>query len=428
MRRTLAIMVGVISVGVNVPVTAAPPLWQNLETTPAATLGKPVPAASLGLPRSVTDPLKRAPHEPIIRSVAPDPLVGEYSPAARFGPASEIRPVGSGASASLDPIDTPEEPYNWGIPSNLTTTRTRPAKAHSTDKFGEKFHDWFGGNGDGGGGGQFPACDHSFDNFISPLTSPFYAEDPRSLTEIRPIFIYQTIPKNQTTFQGGNLEVFALQGRLAITERFSIVLHKLGVISFNPGNGSLVSGGTGLTEINIGPKYTFYRNEQSGTIAAAGVQFQLPIGTSKAFQDTGTLSVVPYASVAQKFWRTSYGEMAFMSTLAYSFSTNTQRSDFLYSNLHLDYDIANLGKFYPVLEMNWYHYTTNGQASALGIEGHDLANVGSAVSGRNFLSIAPGFRYKFSEHWQAGIFTEFPLLGTKDIQKFRVGFDLIWRY
>ena len=32
--------------------------------------------------------------------------------------------------------------------------------------------------------------DHVFDGFISPVTNPFLFEDPRSLTEVRPIFMY----------------------------------------------------------------------------------------------------------------------------------------------------------------------------------------------------------------------------------------------
>src|SRR5262249_20160296 len=57
--------------------------------------------------------------------------------------------------------------------------------------------------------GQFPALgernrdrlafgsDCDFDDFVSPISNPFLAEDPRSLTELRPIFLWQTIPGTQ---------------------------------------------------------------------------------------------------------------------------------------------------------------------------------------------------------------------------------------
>ena len=48
---------------------------------------------------------------------------------------------------------------------------------------------WKGGSGGEPAGGR--AClvqsDHGFDNFISPVTNPSLFEDPRALTEVRPI-------------------------------------------------------------------------------------------------------------------------------------------------------------------------------------------------------------------------------------------------
>ncbi len=435
MRFALAVIVGILPLGGRMTVSAVEPLPTS-DQKPAAELGKPTPVrATLELPR----PLRPAPAQTgnplIVRGASPDPLLGDYSPAARIDSTSrtssapaqlgQIRPAGS--SSSMDPIDTPEQRYDVGEPISLYPNQTKPPASSSSEKFCERFHDWFDNLGKRSNG-SFPESDHCFDSFISPLTSPFYAEDPRSLTELRPLFVYQTIPASQTNFRGGNINEFVLQGRLAITDQFSLVLHRLGVINLNTGSGAPIEGGTGITEIDLGPKFTFYRNEQSGTIAAAGLQFQIPVGENKVFQNTGSLSLVPYASFAKKFWLTSFGEMAFMSTLAYSASTTPERSDFFFANLHLDYDIAKLGKFYPTLEMNWYHYTTNGQANNIGVEGHDLMNIGAAVQGRDFVSIAPGFRWKITERWQTGIYTEFPLLGTQDLHLFRIGMDVIWRY
>ena len=54
--------------------------------------------------------------------------------------------------------------------------------------------------------------DHNFDHFISPVSDPFYFEDPRALTELRPIFMFQSIPHNNPVFHGGNIEFFGTQG------------------------------------------------------------------------------------------------------------------------------------------------------------------------------------------------------------------------
>src|SRR5262249_32257060 len=109
-------------------------------------------------------------------------------------------------------------------------------------------------------------------------------------------------------------------------------------------------------------------------------------------------------------------------------------------SLHLDYNIANANKFYPMLELNWFQYTRNGDRLPIGFEGADLANFGAfgvnlspppkktSIAGNTFLSLAPGFRYKFSECLQFGTAVEFPITGRKDLMDFRLTVDLIWRY
>ena len=89
--------------------------------------------------------------------------------------------------------------------------------------------------------------DCAFDNFISPITNPFLAEDPRSLTELRPLYFYQAVPDNQYYLQGGHLSFLGAQARAAFTDRFSIVLHKVGWSSVTAGN-TLATSDTGFSE------------------------------------------------------------------------------------------------------------------------------------------------------------------------------------
>ena len=44
------------------------------------------------------------------------------------------------------------------------------------------------------------------------------------------------------------------------------------------------------------------------------------------------------------------------------------------------------------------------------------------------MTIAPGFRYKFTDYLQMGFAVEFPIVGTRDLFQYRIGVDLIWRY
>ncbi|HVK11370.1 MAG TPA: hypothetical protein VM597_21555 [Gemmataceae bacterium] len=415
--------------------------------TPAAKLGSPIPA--------------------VARGADPDPFQeGPRPPAARLGDISTAR-VGEGPKGASD-----EEKYNWGVPTrpaSRTKDRDRDRRRDDEDRPGarlrepggrltsmqetapppppppgERMGEWFQDRGaelDGTlpppFGSKPPSnrdhftlqSDCEFAHYPSPISNPFLAEDPRSLSELRPLFLYQTIPGNQPYYKGGSAVFFGLQGRLAFTERLSVVLHKLGGVSISPGDGSVADGGTGLAEIWLGPKFVFWRDPENQLIASAGLMFQMPVGSSSVFQDTGKLTLVPYLSHARPLWKSDFGTFNLMNIVGYAVGTSSERSDYLFDTLHFDLDVADNHRFYPTLELSWFHYTSDGTARPnLGFEGRDLANVGASVGGRDFLTIAPGFRYKFNENWQVGVTAELPLIGTRDLLDFRLGVDLIWRY
>lgn len=282
--------------------------------------------------------------------------------------------------------------------------------------FGEKSGGWF-------------RSDHMFDGFISPVTNPFLFEDPRSLTEVRPIFIYQKIPSSSRDFLGGNISFFGTQGRVAFTDRWSLVFHKFGGISLNPGDRSTFGDNVGFAELWLGPKWTFYRGEETCSVAAGGLQFQIPIGSSDTFQDTGSLSLVPYVSYATSFLRDfSWGAFNFVGSTGYSFSVNKQRSDYYYLSAHLDFDVANLHRYYPLMELNWILNTTNGTTTPIGVEGRDLINFGGQAKSTGLLTGAFGGRVKISENAQLGAAFEFPFAGRKDLFRYRFTVDFILRY
>jgi len=271
--------------------------------------------------------------------------------------------------------------------------------------------------------------DHAFDVFASPVTNPHYFEDPRSLTEFRPTFMWQSTPDGNPVFSGGNNFFLNLRGSVAITDRISIVLHRAGFVSTDAQTPILDFGNaTGLSEVHIGPKFTIIRNDVSNTVAAIGMAFEIPVGSGDVQQDTGSLTLRPYFSIAQNFLRSDYGSFNFMNTTGYAYSTDNQRTDYVYSSFHLDYEIAK--RFYPLIEANYVYYTTNGGARAVNFEGGNLFNFGATdISGNSELTIAGGFRYKFTEAVQMGLAGEYGLINTsRSLDNFRVTVDLIFRY
>ena len=385
-------------------------------------------------------------------------------------PPSTVRASGSGSDSFFDEAPQPaaklgvvgnapegssaEEQYNWGAPPKRTGTTTGLEKGSSATEpiRGAKLNepppgkstssqgpvtDWMNDVGEsitniGSGGGSDRLTwqsDHAYPNFVSPISNPFLAEDPRSLTELRPLFLYQTIPNDNFPMRGGNVMYFGLQGRLAFTERFSLVLHKFGGLSLNPGDTSAIPSGNGFGEIWLSPKFAFWRDLDKQSIWSGGLMFQIPTGSSSVFQNTGSLSIVPYVSYGRRLFCTSAGDINLMNSVGYAFSSGNERSDYLYDTASLSWDAGGWHWLFPMLEMSWFHYTSDGSTRPnYTIEGRDMANLGAHASGTDYLTIAPGVRFKVSESIQFGVSTEFPLLGGEDLMSFRLGLDFIWRY
>lgn len=429
-RRSLGVALGLMVGSARAGETD----WRRVPVPPAetpavVTLGRPVgvnpqgPGIALGQPRAEAALVPVAYSAPTAETRGV--VIRAQSPDAGAPPPPPVP-----ASPNIPAVPPPaNERFNCGVV-------TEPP-APSGHPFFHRLHDWFGGagsavgglvTGQGGAGRGAFESDHGFDVFSSPVSNPFLFEDPRALTEIRPLFIHEGSSTKNAVFHGGDVDYFGFQARLALTERLSVVMSELGFIWVEPHDPAFAAH-DGVSELRIGPKYTFYRCEQSGTIAAVGLHFDIPIGPSKVFQDTGSLSLQPYVSFGQNFLRSNFGSFNFLSTIGYSVATDSKRSDYFYSSYHLDYDVANLHKIYPLIEFNYYHYTNAGNARPLGFEGQDLINFGSTgVSGRDYLSMAVGARYKFSERFQTGLAYEFPLTSPHDLLDYRVTFDMIFRW
>jgi hypothetical protein len=268
---------------------------------------------------------------------------------------------------------------------------------------------------------------------ISPVSDPFYALDPRALTELRPIFIWQQVTHSNPSFHGGDAGFFGVQGRISLAQRVSLVIEKLGVSWVDPHHPDEPDfhHGVGFSELWLGPQVTIIRNPESRTLLAAGITFQIPIGSSREFQNTGSLSIAPYLSFAQNFLHyEGFGSFNFLNTTGYAFSTNNERAEYLYTQFHLDYDVCDWHKFFPLLELNWIHYTQNGNVRDVNFDGSDLFTLGAQhVAGHDELTLALGARYKFCEAIQFGGAIQFPIFREHtNVDSFRVTLDMIFRY
>ena len=422
---------------------SAPPFAQlpadsPLLGTPDAVVGEPVtptpapPPILTAWPGSTVPPTTAGTKNPSRRTtraaglgvpVAPGQVVaagGAVIPAAR----AEAPVRQAGATDTPPPVDPVSDFLSRRSGYKDSSTGKDNIKPRSSWKFGERFDEILGERT-----GEWFRSDHAFDTrVISPVTSPFLFEDPRSLTEVRLLYLTQRIPGSQPDFRGGYLSFFGLQGRVAVTDRLSFVVNKLGGVTLDPGGDSIYSNATGFAELWFGPKYTFIRDEQNGTLLAGGLQFQAPIGSGSVFQDTHGVSFVPYATYSQSFLRDSrIGGMNAMANGGYAFSSSS-RSDYLFLNGHVDLDVLNWHHIYPLAELNYVLYTTNGTAYPIGTEGLDLINFGGQARGQGLLSGAFGARAKITENFQFGGAFQAPIAGPRELMGYRFTLDFIVRY
>lgn len=252
-----------------------------------------------------------------------------------------------------------------------------------------------------------------FNRMISPLSNPSTFEDPRSETELRPIFMYHEINKKFAGGSGGNIKVYALQGRFALGNLTNVFVSKAGWYDTEFDDG--LSSDSGLSNIAVGVKHAFHYNSAAGEIVTAGLKYEMPAGNTDVFQGRGDGVLNPFLSAGLVFpgWNMVTGG-------GLRVPLDSDDSTILDFDLHVDFPVGN---FYPSLELGIVHVVDEGQRIPLVDEGADLINFGSSESGSNTLVTGTvGGRYKFSDSLNWGLGYQFPI-GSGDGSNF-----LDWRF
>ena len=268
----------------------------------------------------------------------------------------------------------------------------------------------------GGLGNLIKRSDHGLSDFISPMTNPVFFEDPRALTEIRPIYFTHKVP---TALGGNNVRLFAVQVRARVTENVSLIATKSGYItSDNP----LLD--EGWSDLAGGVKVNLIRDTCKGRMLSTGVTYEGATGEADVLQGNGQGEFNLFLSGGARIGQRAH----WISTGGVRLPTNpTDESTSSYWSNHFDYML--LPRLYFLNEYNWYTWLGAGQDGPGGFEGLDVINLGSpGVSGNDIVTSAVGFKLKPSQHMEAGFAFEFPLTDRRDIIDNRITVDLILRY
>lgn len=262
--------------------------------------------------------------------------------------------------------------------------------------------------------------DHEFDGFTGPLSNPIQFKDPRSLTEARFVFLQNWTRPGTPVIGQSSMQVYALQLRLALTERLQIFADKDGIVRLSP-NGTTST--TGLANIAAGAKYVFLRNVETQTLGSLAVQYEAPTGYANIFQNQGSGLLGIWGIFGQEF---GDGWHAILQ-VGQNLRMNKIDSGYFMTSAHID---KRFGKFTPFYEANWFYYNQTGTfLPTLNTEGGGLINVGAGkVMGLNYVTNAVGFKYDVTPNAELGVGYEFQLSDRKMLLGNMLHAQLILRY
>ena len=271
--------------------------------------------------------------------------------------------------------------------------------------------------------GSFAFADEGTDTPLSaiaaPLTHPTVFEDPRPTTEARPIYIYHRIDDDFVT-SGGAATVYALQLRYAVNDRLGIIATKDGYVDLK--SDEVLDDSEGIADVAVGAKYAFYRDDENGKIATAGLRYEIPLGDEDVFQGQEDGAVNPFLSGA-----VALGPVNVMAGTGFRLALDDADSSFFDFDLHAD---TKCGPVHPLIELNVTNVVDAGARLPIPDEGEDFFNFGSSDSeGKTLVAAAIGVRTDITEKISWGVGYQIPLTDGRgsNILDYRITTDLIFR-
>jgi len=279
-----------------------------------------------------------------------------------------------------------------------------------------------------------------YDGFVAPLSTPYFFEDPFITTGLSAHYIFHEFPSQSIT-AGGSATVYALQIRVALTDRLSLIATQDGYMQFRP-DLSLLENEDGWMNLMAGLKYALIEMPEDRFILTPSLRFQAAQGSSDVLAGNGHGIWVPGVSFG---W--GPGPVRILGSVVAELPLNGgENSSPLFWNLHVAYPLP-LG-FTPLVELNGIHIMDDGNGqmpvklkngaeipietafSALDVvpeEGNDVLNFGSqGVKGNDIVSFTVGARMQLMREMSLGIGWEHPVTQRKDLLQNRLYVNLLW--
>ncbi len=258
--------------------------------------------------------------------------------------------------------------------------------------------------------------DRHFKDFPRPVGMPMYFEDPFINTDLRLIYVWHGIPGG-SELRGGEVQVFAAQIRIALTERLALIATKDGYSKVHTG---ITPDADGWNDFGLGLKYAFYVDKANDFIVSGGFRWEWDNGHSFALQGNSQ-EISPFISFAK-----GWDKFHMIGALSYRIPTDSgDGCQSLVWNLHFDYEV--IENFFPLVEFHGIHWLSDGDRLPTTVDGLDVTSLGSAhVAGRDFFSCGLGFRWQMTEWASLGATYEIPLESpNENIQSGRATINMI---
>lgn len=261
-----------------------------------------------------------------------------------------------------------------------------------------------------------------FEHFHEPVGQPLYFETPFNDTGVRALYLRHNFSKS-SALQGGNVTVYALQARAALTERLAFIATKDGYSEIETG---AFGNDEGWNDIAAGLKYVAIADRADDFVVTPGVRYMLSNGRKLYGAINGTTKELsPFVSVAK-----GLGRLHTIGNVTLRAPTDSGKGNTVGQwDLHIDYDLNpdSQAVFAPVAELHGLHYLSDGNVG-LPIGGGDYTNLGSQPNAHFVAWASVGFRFEMLTKYEVGIVYEFALTDAdKDIWKDRVTIDFCVR-
>lgn len=250
-----------------------------------------------------------------------------------------------------------------------------------------------------------------FERYVPSVTNPLFNETPFITTEAKPVYIFHQVP-DEFISGGGDINVAALQVRLAITERFGFIATADGYtnLDFN----ETLDDDDGPNDVAFGFKYAFWNDPEAGQIGTFGLRYTAPAGNL----DTAGLEINGDGSGFLNPFFTGaliHDKFQVQGSLGANIALNGINSTFIHGSIHVDYEVFD--GFYPFAEANFFAFTDGGDQIVGGplatLTGVDIVDLGTSDP-QNFVTVGGGFRYRLGDNVLFGTGVEGNVLNRED--------------